>query len=82
MNQPELSFDGFGINGPDKYRSRVATFTKGSGPKYGNLFAAAPELLAALENLLAECEDYIRADGGDDSDAVTAARATIAKARG
>ena len=51
--RPELTFDGRGINGPDKYRSRVATFSSSldgaTVKQYGALFAAAPELLAALE---------------------------------
>lgn len=48
----ELSFDGFGINGPDKYRSRVATFTTDdAGRKYGKLFEAAPEMLEALKGV-------------------------------
>lgn len=52
----ELTFDGVGINGPDEYRSRVATFVSSEdltraevAAKYGPLFAAAPELLAACE---------------------------------
>jgi hypothetical protein len=52
----QLSFDGCGINGPDEYRTRVATFqTQADADKYGKLFAAAPELLAiakAYRNLL------------------------------
>lgn len=46
-----LSFDGCGINGRDEYRTRIATFTNKRGPvanHYGPLFAAAPEMLAAL----------------------------------
>jgi hypothetical protein len=49
-NRRELSFDSIGINGPDEYRERVATFTRfGYAEKYGPLFAAAPDLLAALK---------------------------------
>lgn len=51
-DRAELSFDGCGINGPDEYRTRLATFVTVGGPdamKYGPLFAAAPELLAALK---------------------------------
>jgi hypothetical protein len=46
----KLTFDGMGINGPDKYRTRVATFVNpdADGAKYGKLFAAAPELVEAL----------------------------------
>lgn len=44
----ELSFDGRGINGPDEYRERVATFTSPEyARRYGRLFEAAPELRAA-----------------------------------
>ena len=48
-----LSFDGKGINGPDQFRSRVATFTNDAdAAKYGPLFAAAPELLTACKTVL------------------------------
>jgi hypothetical protein len=58
--RPELTFDGWGVNGPDEYRTRLCTFTRchvmhgndGKRPiaeHYGPMFAAAPELLAALE---------------------------------
>lgn len=50
--RPELSYDGCGINGPDEYRSRVATFTeKADRKKYGPMFAASPKLLAALKGV-------------------------------
>lgn len=51
-SRAELSFDGFGINGPDEYRSRIATFQEGAGKliaKYGPMFATAPELLAHIK---------------------------------
>lgn len=63
MNRPELSFDGCGINGPDEYRTRIATFAKVRGPdamKYGPLFAAAPEMLRALETALTWMKTYQR----------------------
>lgn len=49
----ELSFDGYGINGPDEYRSRIATFSKDcrNSRYYGKLFENAPELLIALREL-------------------------------
>lgn len=51
--RPELSFDGHGINGPDAYRSRIATFTNAdAADAYGKLFANAPNLLAACKWLL------------------------------
>jgi hypothetical protein len=49
----ELSYDGKGINGPDYHRTRIATFTNAEvSAKYGKLFEAAPELLAACKGLL------------------------------
>lgn len=40
-----LSFDGFGINGPDEYRTRVATFADdAAGKAWGDLFERSPEL--------------------------------------
>lgn len=51
-SRAELSFDGFGINGPDEYRTRIATFQKGAGKliaKYGPMFAASPEMLRVLK---------------------------------
>lgn len=51
-----LSFDGCGINGGDEYRSRIATFQRtewdGNAKHYGPLFAAAPDLLATLKDML------------------------------
>ncbi len=52
------TFDGHGINGADEYKSRLATLTdEGITQNIGNLFAAAPELLAALEYLQAMPND-------------------------
>lgn len=49
LQRTELSFDGKGINGPDEYRSRLATFTnQEAADRYGRLFAAAPDLLEAV----------------------------------
>lgn len=52
-----LSFDGFGINLGDKYKSRLCTFLRPNTPRmeadnkhYGPLLAAAPELLEALKD--------------------------------
>lgn len=40
---PELSYDGCGINGPDEYRTRLATFrTLDDARHFGPLFAASP----------------------------------------
>lgn len=43
------SYDGFGINGPDEYKTRIATFSQHANRKelndvYGPLFAVAPDL--------------------------------------
>jgi trehalose/maltose hydrolase-like predicted phosphorylase len=53
MHTPELSFDGHGINGPDEYRTRIATFNWSNplAKNYTTLFEAAPELLAMLTRL-------------------------------
>ena len=48
-----LSYDGFGINGRDEYRTRLATFaatlTEEQRREFGPLFAAAPEMFEALK---------------------------------
>lgn len=45
-----FTFDGFGVNGADEYRSRLATLTEaGHAAKVGPMFAAAPELMAELK---------------------------------
>lgn len=55
-----LSFDGFGINGPDEYKSRLATLTPaGQALNVGPLLAAAPELLEA-------CKEALRQLNADD----------------
>ena len=51
--RPTLTYDGYGINGPDEHRSRIATFTTGeNADSYGALFAASPDLLDALETIV------------------------------
>ena len=61
MRKPELSFDKKGINGPDEYRERVATFTNDAdAKKYGPLFEAAPELLGALKALVKDAEALVK----------------------
>ncbi len=46
----DFTFDGFGINGRDEYRTRLATLTEtGQREKVGPLFAASPDLREALE---------------------------------
>jgi hypothetical protein len=42
LERPRFTFDGKGINGPDEYRSRVATFSE-----YGAAYA--PEIIDALK---------------------------------
>jgi hypothetical protein len=89
---PELSFDGCGINGPDEYRTRLATFNRDGWPaetvtKYGKLLEAAPELLAASTALVAHWDtlpDAVRreANAADIGKFITQARAAIARATG
>lgn len=58
---PELSFDGCGINGPDEYRTRLATFATPRGDdarKFGPLFAASPDMLAALVTIADRLEAW------------------------
>lgn len=64
-----FSFDGFGINGADQYSSRLATLTpEGQKQNVGKLFAAAPELLEALQ-LILKHEGEIKINGiGIESD--------------
>lgn len=60
MTRHELSYDSHGINGPDEYRSRIATFAPGPArDKYGPLFEAAPELLDTLERFVTACHAYL-----------------------
>ena len=83
-----LSYDGFGINGRDEYRTRLATFAKGLSEEqrreFGPLFAAAPELLAALKAM----HDYFITESAalSDNDFVNRierdSMAAIAKAEG
>lgn len=69
-----LNFDGFGINGPDEYRTRLATFTNDDRAKqYGPLFAAAPDLLAAAKQAMRVWPDQMRG---------STLEAAIAKAEG
>lgn len=73
-----LSFDGKGINGPDQYRTRIATFTTDEdAKKYGKLFEAAPELLLRLKELLELADRCIGRRGWSQLDQ---AEAAIAKA--
>lgn len=63
-HRPELTYDGIGINGPDEYRTRVAKFDKqADADKYGPLFAAAPDLLAALHASTIALQDFQREAG-------------------
>lgn len=50
-----LSFDGFGINGPDDYASRVATFANDEAARfYGPIFARAMETVRERDEARAE----------------------------
>lgn len=58
--RPTLTYDGWGINGPDEHRTRIAKFSTGAaGERWGPLLARAPDLLAALRWI---------ADHGDTTD--------------
>jgi len=62
-----LSFDGVGVNGCDKYRSRIATFVSEAPKHLGPLFALSPELLDALQDAKNFIESSDR-DPDDDAD--------------
>jgi hypothetical protein len=50
-----LSFDGKGINGPDEFRTRIATFTSDEAAKvYGPMFAAVGDLVVALRECITD----------------------------
>lgn len=86
--RPPLTFDGCGINGPDEYRTRLATFQDlEQGKAWGPLLAAAPEMAAALEACLAPLqEEYNRpSHTGHATDAARAflmAKQALLKAKG
>lgn len=89
MTRNELSYDSHGINGPDEYRSRIATFAPGPArDKYGPLFEAAPELLAALQALTITARTFRNVPKKDqywtisDDESLNAAFAAIARATG
>jgi hypothetical protein len=74
----ELHYDGHGINGPDEYRTRIATFrNQNDADKYGSLLASAPDMLAALEWALQNAEW-----SNDTATGTDPIREAIAKARG
>jgi len=53
MERTTLSFDGHGINDCDEYGSRIATLTTNyKESKFGPLFAAAPDMLEALTEMV------------------------------
>lgn len=92
-NKNELSFDGAGINGPNTYRDRVATFNLNHPDwvkKYGPMFAAAPDMageirkqIGWLKHARAECSGLIRGSlltGFDQS--IKYLTAVLAKAEG
>ena len=93
-----FSYDGYGINGPDEHRTRLATFTEAGKayPGLGKLLEAAPELLEALECLAAMSvpeDNILDVEPGEYPDAtltdcmftygdIRKARTAIAKAKG
>lgn len=86
------SYDFHGVNGPDKYKTRLATFTEeakrsGQADIYGPLFAAAPELLKACKTALKRITDNFDRSydiGGVpfDQDVEDVLRTAIFKAKG
>ncbi len=85
--RPELSFDGCGINGPDEYRTRLATFERARWDTeqvkhYGRLFAAAPELLTMCVEMREVYRRKRRSEGCDgyDHGIMAALDSVIAKA--
>jgi hypothetical protein len=84
----KLSFDGFGVNGPDVYASRVATLTPfGQEINAGPLLGAAGDLAAALAGALPWLillGDFIgngtKANPDGRCDAILAARDALDKA--
>jgi hypothetical protein len=89
MVRPELSFDGKGINGPDEYRTRVATFghltDDAQVTKYGKLFAASPDLLASafnFEDLADEVEACLTGDTLEEFQRIRAMNLEAIKAAG
>lgn len=82
--RPELSFDGVGINGPDEYRTRIATFADIRSPqtkKYGELFASAPALLAERDRLRAALELILEFNDGEHGEAGVIGCQAIEEAR-
>ena len=81
--RPTLTFDGCGINGPDEYRTRLATFTdREQGKAWGSLLAAAPELLEALEEAATWMDDDKGGDLPHTDPMMRRIYSAIAKARG
>ena len=77
-----LSYDGKGINVPDVFKLRIATFSnQDAAYKYGNLFAASPLMLAALEDVMREFE--VAEDVNEENERViSAVRSAIKAAKG
>jgi hypothetical protein len=74
-----FTFDGKGINdAADPYRRRLATLAPDAPRDAGVLMAAAPDLLAALEDMVSRCVVTY----GTDAAYTANARAAIARARG
>jgi hypothetical protein len=90
--RPLYVFDGFGINGPDIYRSRIATFTHHTvAQEHGPFFARAVNSHAAtvaalelaepiLDSLLNGSPEFIEPDTIDA--ALLAVRAALNAAKG
>lgn len=82
-----LSYDGHGVNGPDQYRSRLFTARAARNAEeqaaldaYGRLFAAAPDLLAQRDELLAALKRLLDGTAGPGSLSYEQARAQAGSA--
>jgi len=74
-----LSFDGKGINGPDIYRSRIATFTNQEAAQlYGPAMAASMDMAKALDDLLEIFDEEIAGGIMREDTRIDAARAALA----
>ena len=85
--RPELNYDGCGINGPDEYRTRIATFSN-LADHYGPMFAASPDMLAILKDTKKWLNQNLRrgtisaGTANQDGDLVTQINAAISRAEG
>lgn len=84
-SRPDLSricFDGCGLNGPDQYRTRIATFRPHAETQFGPAIARACQSHAELLHALEELSSYVGGhDVTDPTHPCAIARTAIANAR-